>query len=44
MMSRPRSLDGLLALVTVAFSLLCAGALVADVWWPQELPAAAARA
>ena len=44
MTSRPRSLDGLLALVTVAFSLLCTAALVSDAWWPQEQPAAAMRA
>ena len=44
MMSRPRSLDGLLALVTVAFSLLCAGALMSDAWWPQDRPAMAERA
>lgn len=42
MTTRPRSLDSLLALVTVAFSLLCAGALVTDTCWPLDTAATAA--
>lgn len=38
-----RSLDSLLALLTVTFSVLCAGALVSELWTASEVPHASAR-